>query len=78
MLSIHVVRSDSQYSVGKFHFKDIFALVAHRNLRDVTQKNILKAIEKISSQRRIYNSAKVMQYPRDRGCGWSISKFVTL
>jgi|RhiMetdeSRZDD1v2_1073273.scaffolds.fasta_scaffold174759_2 hypothetical protein len=48
MLIIHIVRSGSQYSVGKFHFKDIVALVVHLNLRDVTQKNILKAIEKLS------------------------------
>ena len=39
MLIIHIVRSGSQYSVGKFHFKDIVALVVHLNLRDVTQKN---------------------------------------
>jgi hypothetical protein len=48
MLIIHMVRSDSQYSVGKFHFKDIVALVVDLNLRDVTQKNILKAIEKLA------------------------------
>jgi hypothetical protein len=45
MITLNIVRSGSQYSVGTFHCKDITGLVVYLRIRDITQKNILNAIE---------------------------------
>jgi hypothetical protein len=45
MITLNIVRSGSQYSVGTLHFKDITGLVVYLRIRDITQKNILNAIE---------------------------------
>jgi hypothetical protein len=45
MTTIHVVRSGSQYSVDKLQFKDMAGLAVYLKMRDITQKNILNAIE---------------------------------
>ena len=45
MTTIHVVRSGSQYTVDKLHFKDIAGLAVYLKMRDITQTDILNAIE---------------------------------